>query len=282
MKSDFPSTFNFHTWGTPGKETIVFVHANSFCAAMYEHVFEPFLDDYQILAFDIPGCGLAQWDSVIRNWHDIADYLLAFLKSQNIQTPVYAIGHSVGAISIILAADKHPALFKKLVLWEPVVLPRIRTLVFQFFIWIGKENVMPLIKAARKRRTSFSSRSAAIAHYKHKYIFNQLTPQSLEAYVDTCFIHSDEGHLTMRCSPTLEASIYQSIPVNIWKNIRRLQVETVIIAGHLSDTVTLKVIEKLSQINKQVQTKMTDGGHLFPFEDENTTAKMTLDALHDY
>jgi len=68
----------------------------------------------------------------------------------------------------------------------------------------------PLAQATLRRRKSFPSAEQAIASYSTKEAFRTVAPSVLEAYVRGGFRERSDGSVELKCSPHVEASIFNS------------------------------------------------------------------------
>ena len=101
------------------KEKIFFAHANGFPAEVYTDLFK------HLPQFDISYISkLAHGKFTLKNsWKDITPELIDYLE-ENFTEPVWAIGHSFGAVVLAFAAEQRPDLFKGLIMMDPPVLSR--------------------------------------------------------------------------------------------------------------------------------------------------------------
>jgi pimeloyl-ACP methyl ester carboxylesterase len=279
MKTAYPETVPTYSWGDPSRARILFLHANSFAAGMYQPFMEGLLDDYHVLAPELPGHGQSQWPGVIKGWPSLADYYLQQMDNQGLTDPVIAMGHSIGGIISLIMAVKQPQRFSKIVLLDPVLLPgKILTLI-AIMRALGQRKRFPLARKAYRRRTHYPDRESALERYRHKRVFARWQPRFLRGYVDHCLRTLPDGSLELACSPELEASIYETLPVNVWSFVRKLRIPTLIVVGEHSDTVAPAGVRRLSRINSNLIVKTTPGGHLFPFEEPEAALKIIREYL---
>lgn len=100
-----------------GKETIVFLHSFGGSLEMW-NLLMPFLKDYNILAYDMPGFGKSDKrleDYSLSVQSDILNLLLNKLKIDN----VILIGSSMGASVAVWFASAHSEKVKKVILISP-------------------------------------------------------------------------------------------------------------------------------------------------------------------
>jgi pimeloyl-ACP methyl ester carboxylesterase len=136
-------------------------------------------------------------------WSGMADDVLAAVD--HIGAPpagMLAVGHSLGGAALVLAEQARPGTFAGLWLFEPIIPP-------------PPEGPLPagpnpLATAARKRRRRFPDRDAAYANYASKPPLDTLTPAALRAYVDHGFRDVPGGEVELKCTPEVEAAVFES------------------------------------------------------------------------
>ena len=86
---------------------------------------------------------------------EIIDYFEA-----NYTEPVWAIGHSFGAVILAFAAEQRPDLFKGLIMMDPPVLSRKIRCAIAISQFLGiSHKIMPLAKKAANRSDHFPSKA---------------------------------------------------------------------------------------------------------------------------
>lgn len=253
-------------WGTPGKPTLHFLHANSYCAGMYAPFLEPLFAEYDIYALEIPGHGRSEWSGKMERWSDLADYLIRYLDRAELSKPIIGVGHSIGGVATMMAAVERPDLFSRLILLDPVLLPPKMLFMIKLANLFHYRYSTPLIKSASRRRKHFPSREAAREQYEKKRAFKHWKPAFLDAYVECGFRPDKKGGVELSCSPELEISIYRSIPINAWQYVKNLKTPTLILGGEKTDTLLPASRKKLAKRTPEIITKTVPGSHLFPFE----------------
>ncbi len=279
MTSLEAAPFSYYSWGQEGNPVLVFLHANSFGAAMYEPFLAPLTEQFHVLGLDIPGCGGSRWDGMMQSWDQLAVYLARFLDYLEIRTPIVAMGHSIGAVASFYLAVKAPHRFHKIVMLDPVLPAGTRLMLFRLVKLAKRPEWVPIIKRTRRRRCCFPSPKAALEHYQQREPFKSWQPTFLKLYVETCFQATPSGEIQLVCSPEREVSIYQAMPTDSWRRLRKLRTPTLIVAGRDTDVLTPKVKERLAGWGPPIQLREVPGSHLFPFEFPEAGIQPILDYL---
>lgn len=118
---------------------------------------------------------------------------------------VVGVGHSLGGAALVLAELKSPGTFRHLCLYEPAIhAPGSSTLLRDSKIAIGGA----MARIASRRRASFPSVGAALAHYVDKPPMATFQAAVLGAYVRHGFRAGPAGMVELKCTPETEAGIY--------------------------------------------------------------------------
>jgi pimeloyl-ACP methyl ester carboxylesterase len=197
---------------------------------------------------------------------------------------IIGIGHSVGAMTTLMAAIQRPEYFRLLVLIEPVLFTRVRGTLNRLIAPLKiLRRVHPLIKGTLKRKRSFSDREAMFENYRVKKIFQRLSDQVLGDYVGGLALDMPDGRVGLKYSPDWEARIYETGGLAdwyVWKNLSRISCPVLVIRGEQTDT--LQPITFQNMVKKMVNGKgltVPGAGHLLPLEKPHQTAAIILDYL---
>ncbi len=266
--------------GTARAGSIFFLHANSYCAGLYQPFLEPLQKDYEIWAPDLPGHGNSRWTGLIQTWEDLANYYIENLEQNPPKKPLIGMGHSIGGVVTMLIAIQRPEWFSRIILLDPVLLPKHLLWVIRGLRLTSLTQLIPLAKAANRRKWLFASHAEALEHYSRKKVFSRWEPRFLEAYVETCLHSTSKGQVQLSCAPQLESSIYQTLPLNAWSIPKKLTVPALFIIGKYSDTVNQRGLRRLANLGGNHVVKSIDGGHLFPFEKPEASMALIKDFLN--
>jgi sigma-B regulation protein RsbQ len=117
-----PSRHNIQVSGKSGAQPIVFAHGFGCDQNMWRYVAPRFEDDFQVVLFDHAGAGRSDPSSYdIERHSSLAGYaqdVLDICHELDLRDVIF-VGHSVSAMIGVLAAQREPELFDKLVLVGP-------------------------------------------------------------------------------------------------------------------------------------------------------------------
>jgi pimeloyl-ACP methyl ester carboxylesterase len=255
---------------------LVFAHANGFNAATYRSLLAPLSASLRILAPDLRGHGQTRLPTSTKgrwSWHDHRDDLAALLDTLD-GPPVALAGHSMGGTSALLAAAERPDKISRLVLFDPVIMPRGVSLMMALPGLRTLARHWPITKGAVRRRNQFDSPEQALASWRGRGAFKGWSEMMLADYVSEAFVPSEDGGLRLACTPQWEASNYASQGHNPWRALRRLERPVHVLKAELGSVSRLAASSRLPQLT--VET-VAGGGHLFPM----THPDIARDALFD-
>jgi pimeloyl-ACP methyl ester carboxylesterase len=184
---------------------IVWSHANGFNARTYRRILAGLGATRRVLAVDLRGHGLSTLPAHLehrRGWDMFADDIVALLTTLDLSNVILA-GHSLGATSSLLAADRAPGRVGKLVLFEPVLL---RPAAAPGGAAGTRADPARLEQGALKRRRIFASKAEAEAAYRGRGGFRTWPDDMLSDYVADGFRDRRDGAVELTCAPEWEAS----------------------------------------------------------------------------
>ncbi|MCW7753367.1 alpha/beta hydrolase [Desulfobotulus sp. H1] len=266
-------------WGGNGPFAHL-LHANGFCAGTYDPLIRKMTKDLHIIGSDIRGHGSSPSPTAmpVRHWKIFAEDLHYTITSL-MPPPVIGIGHSLGAVTTLIAAVRHPELFSCIILMDPVILPRRYLLFMRFLRMAGLIKQFPLAKGARRRKFIFQGKQEAFARFTAgRGIFKTWDPAFVDAYLECGLLEVDEETAILKCDPELEAQIFESVPADIWTYVENVQCPVLAIRGKKSDTFLQDAAERLTRSMKDCELVVVDkAGHFVPMEQPDICADHILD-----
>ena len=190
---------------------IQFSHANGFPARSYKHFFL-FSPPYSVSYVPALGMGSQQ---VRFSWRPLAKELIEDIEVRH-KEPVIGIGHSLGAVVTFWAAKHRPDLFRQVILMEPPLFGwKMRAMMGGMRVLRIQDQLVPIIRNARRRRDHFNSKEEALTYFQPKFLFRNFDPQCLKDYVEhglTPYPYAKRGY-ELTIPKETEARIFASSPV---------------------------------------------------------------------
>jgi pimeloyl-ACP methyl ester carboxylesterase len=204
-------------------------HATGFCAHAYAPLAEALGEQFHCLGMDHRGHGATPappgWDEGVGvDWRAFGHDNLAVAEAIAPDGGLVGFGHSMGGASLLMAAHRRPALFDRLVLFEPIARPRPDTPV--------DPNDVPLVVGARRRRRRFDSYDDAYDNFHSTRPLSLMTPESLRGYVVHGLRPAPDDGVELCCSPELEAAIFTLAQDNgVWELLPEVEVPVLVVTG---------------------------------------------------
>ncbi len=273
-------SFDFGGNGLP----LHFLHANGYPPDCYKPLFELLKTEYHVFGMLLRPLWEGAELEEINDWTPFSDDLLQFIASTAVSTPpltssqssfgsaktVIGVGHSIGGTVTLRAALRDPAKFRALVLIDPVLfVPRFMTM-WHIIRTLGfGDRLHPLIARAKKRRRTFDDLDIVFRGYRSRTIFRYMSDESLRAYINGITRPKSGGGYELVYSPEWEVQIYRTNmhDFDIWRNLPKLEVPTLIIRGAETDTF----LEDAARLVKRKQPKVRiealgQSTHILPLE----------------
>ena len=253
-------------WGGPGRQAHL-LHANGFCAGTYSPFVRYLRNDLHIFASDVRGHGASNLPDLkrIHHWNIFADDLKTLIE-QTMTPPIIGLGHSLGAVTTYIAAATYPRLFSCIILLDPPIFPRRMLWLIMVMKWLGLGGSIPLARKARRRRKTFQGKKEALQRFASgRGIFESWSQEFVEAYLECGLLEKDSKTAVLKCDPELEAQIFESIPLDVWKYAQKITCPVLAIRGEHSDTFRVDAAERLKRTIADCElTTIADAGHFVP------------------
>ncbi len=253
---------------------LLLVHATGFCAGVWAPVAER-LRGFRVPAVDVRGHGRADVPDLDTapgmSWSGTGQDVLAAVDALGLTDPV-AAGHSMGGASLLIAQLARPGTFRKLWGFEPIVMPPEVA---------SMDGPNPLAEGARRRRPWFPSADAAFDNYASKPPFSALDPDALRAYVRYGFREEDDGSVTLRCRPEVEAATFDMGPQHhTFERLAGVDVPVTVARGREDAFSPAMFAPKIAEALPDGRLEdHPELGHFGPLEDPATIATSITSAL---
>jgi len=264
-------------WGDDGPLALLH-HANGFCAATWGVVAERLRPHWRVIAIDARGHGNSsrpqgnaayQWRELTRDWLAVTRWALHSAKRSAVDL---VVGNSLGGAVALLAAAERPDWYRRLVLLDPVALPR------RLFGGHGGDSPPPLPMAAqaRQRCQVWPSRAAAGDAWRDKPMFADWHPRAFESYLSHGLRDREDGRVELACSGEIEAAIFEHTGgVDVMAAAMGVAAPTwVVRAGR--GYLPAELFEELCRHLPAGRYLELDGGHLLPMEAPDRVAELLL------
>ncbi|MGV6801030.1 MAG: alpha/beta fold hydrolase [bacterium] len=260
------------------KATICFLHATGFNAGTYRLFLQRFADQADIIAPDLRGHGrtsLATTGLDMTSYHLYAQDISHLLEQLPPPKGGWTLmGHSMGAATAILVASKMRTPLQRLILIEPVIMPRWISLLARSPLRHLMPRYIPIAQKAASRRDHWQSREDVEAAYQRKALFGNWEEGVLANYLDDGLYQDSTGAIRLSCQPVWEARTFTAQGHNLWPALHQLPANKihVFLAEHGSTTPPAQR-RKLHQYGITTQI-LPHTGHLIPQEHPDILVNM--------
>ena len=217
---------------------LLMLHATSFCAEVWKPAWKAAqaagLASQRALAVDQRGHGRSTAPSELSAyvWTRLAGDVLAVLEAEFApQERALLVGHSSGGTAVLAAAAMCPERVAGVAVVEPVLF-EVPAPGADADSFAGSRL---FAERAAKRRARFEDRAAARAALEKRFPYSGFAAAALEACLDGGFEVAEDGELTLRCAPEVEAWAYQgAAALDLWPLLPRIEVPVRVIAAEHS------------------------------------------------
>ena len=266
---------------TPGRDLLVFAHANGFPAPCYRVLLDLLGHHFDLRAPDM--LGHAPRFPVSDNWPRLLDELSSFVHAQRDGRRVILVGHSLGGLLGLMLAERHPRRLRALVLLDSPVVAGWRAAL----LWASKRSGLvkrfaPVAPALR-RRQQWPDLGAVREHFRSKPLFAAWDQRMLDDYAQAATT-TEGASRVLRFRRDVEAAIYATLPHHLGRlapRLRRAGVPIGFIGGTQSRELAMAGMRATRSLVGRHLRWMPGGSHLFPFEQPQATARAIVEMLRE-
>lgn len=256
------------------KSVIQFSHANGFPGSCYQQLYLELRENYQIDYIDTYAVGDEY--KVTDNWDELVEELICRIKQHD--TPIIAVGHSLGGVLSLMAAYRIPKLVKQVIMLDAPYFSWPKRFGIRIMKLLDKTHILtPGGRNVLSRKREWQTVEEVIEYTKKKDLFNGFTLECLNDWAKYA-THEVGGKRRLKIDPEIEYSIYGTLPhVGIpMSALRNIKVSAVI-------GKETKVIGKLDKFAMKhfygFDIHEVSGGHMFPFQYPKQVARIVHDII---
>lgn len=255
------------------KPVIHFSHANGFPAGAYQPLLAQLSTVAQVHSID--RLGHHPDYPVTNNWLQLEQQLLDHFE-QHYDTPVIAIGHSLGGVLSYMVARRRPDLVAGLIMLDSPILTPWQSRGLRLLKSLGLSDRVTPAARTEGRRSHWPDRTSALEYFRSKSLMRQFDDACLQHYVDSGTEPCGDG-VRLSYDPDVEMKIYRTIPDHL-SIAAPLPMPAAVIAGRSSNVVR-PVHTRYMQKQAGIEVQWLPGSHMFPFEYPEDTVESIIKLL---
>lgn len=256
------------------KTLLNFVHANGFPVSSYQTVFNYLPSHFQVIGHEKYGHDKNY--PVKDNWQPLVDELIHFVKQQlefHQQEQVISVGHSFGGVIAFLAACQQPQLFKGVLMLDPPVVTGTTALAMKYMKKTRLVDKLSPAGKAKVRRTHWPLGTDIAKLFARRKLFKNFDPRCLNDYVSHGIVERN-NQLELVFDAKVEAEIFRNLAENLSSYKNKLKVPATLLYAEQTDVFPHVFFKRFAKLNKGITVEKTHGGHMFPLERPEDTAKL--------
>jgi len=276
----------YFEWGESGAPVILLVHATGFHARCWDRTVAALPDGYRVIAVDMRGHGRSSKRGPYV-WASFARDLTLLVEGLGIEQAI-GVGHSMGGHCVTQVAGRRSAVFRRLLLVDPVILDPEIYRGDRYAALSGPED-----HPVARRRNRWASWQEMYERFKDRHPFSLWQPAVLADYCRYGLLPAADGDgFELACPPLVEASIYMgSTQTDVYDLIPRVDIPVVVLRAKARDPSEQSLMDFASSPTwAGVAAAFPNGRdvylpqltHFIPMQDPALTARFIVDehALH--
>ncbi len=261
---------------------IHFAHANGFTAGVYRQMLGELSKSRTIYALG----HRATWQDARQtpeqsfDWTRAADDLIAGLEHIRTLNPkvrqFIGVGHSLGAVTTLIAAKKRPDLFEKLIVIEPVLLQSASLWMLKMMPFAMRHRYLSLPKMTLRRRDVWDSHERFVDFHAAKSAFGGIDRAVMQDYAEHGLRTRGQDEAFELVFPKAwEAHVFATLP-DVWGVVRSLTVPCTCIRGSDSARwVPVRSWDKWQKLRPDYPLLTLENmGHLAPLQQPQAVAQL--------
>lgn len=253
-------------WHTPerGLPLLHVLHGNGLCTRTYTPMLALLAREFDLWLCDLQGHGDSEAGTGFLGWNANAAMAARAFRAHHPQpaVPVFGLGHSFGGVLTALMASADPGLFRRIVLLDPVIYTPAVVVVMAALQACRLQGLLPLVRATRRRRNRWRSRTEAFERLRGRGVFADWRDDALQAYVEHALRDDGDG-VVLKCPPTIEAAIFGSRPRRLWPALARIATPGLLLHGDRSLPFVAPSARRLAALNPRIEVETVSGSHCF-------------------
>ena len=240
---------------------LFFAHANGFAPGAYEPLLMPLIHRYKVEAPAL--LPLRHGRPPSGPWSEIAEDLAPLVDAD--ATATVGVGHSLGAVALLMLAATRPTRFSRLVLIEPPTIPAWLAAVLGHAPAAVRRK-SPMAEATRRRADTWTSFEQAFAQARARPWYARLDDAALRLVLQNGLQH-DGQQWRPSFRTEWEATLYER-PTSVWPLLARRNLPPItVLRGAQSAVFPAAAFARWRRLRPDDEAiEIPSTGHLLPLE----------------
>ena len=260
----------YEFFGSRDKLNSIFLHGNGFPPKAYQALLKHLEKKLGIYAmYQRPFWSNDINPNSIYGWDIFKNDTLDFINQNNLQNTI-GIGHSMGAVLILMIEIDFPGTFKKIFLLDPVITSKFKSKLYKILFGLRLiDRFHPMIQRTKNKKMVYNNFQEIYKNYRSKKIFSKIRDDNLKTYINS-IINEKDDKVIIKLSKDWENTIYRNGSLNdsiIWDNVSKIKTPVYIITPNNNDFSHFNYGSDLKKKNSNfINYKINNSSHLFPLE----------------
>ena len=189
------------SWGNPDNPLLIMTHGIGLCAQVWNPLAQDLARDYHVLSLDLRGHGESDKPGDY-TFDAMSNDLIGLVQTLNPAQPPYAIGHSAGGMTIMIANSKAPGTIGPTVLLDTRVGPAAEV--------HSPEEREERMNRTRNKRAIWETREVMYDAYRNRRVFSTWTDAAVRDYIYGGTRLLEDGRAELKCPTEVEAIYYEA------------------------------------------------------------------------
>lgn len=253
---------HYLAWGDPERPPLVMFHGIGLCAQVWNSAARDLARDYYVMAFDLRGHGDTDKPGEGYTFQQLGSDVAAVTEVLSLDRP-YAVGHSAGGMSLLIADHLRPGTVGKAVLVDTRVGDSPMTM-------LTPQERQQRMERTSQKRAVWQSREAMYAAYRDRRVFKTWTDEVFGDYIDGGTRLLPDGQAELKCPTDVEATFYRArASLNPGDYVKNLQGQYLLLVGNYEGAQTAQdqAVQRLIKESRGSQFQALErGSHFVPME----------------
>ena len=194
--------FHYLDWGNPDAPDLMMTHGVGLCAQIWNHAARDLSRDYHVMSLDLRGHGDTDKPGVGYTFQQLGEDVALVIQALGLKRP-YAVGHSAGGMSLLIADHIIPGSVGQTVLVDTRVGD-------SPMMMLTPEERQQRMQRTEQKRSVWPSREEMYQAYRHRRVFDSWSDEVFGYYIEGGTRLMESGEAEIKCPTEAEATFYRT------------------------------------------------------------------------